>query len=305
MIRLGIATLLTVLALSAQPLRKGPQSEQVREGQRLMREGKLDASLAAFRKELGASPNSLPALNAAGVTLDLMGKTTEARTYFAKAIEAAPTPQARAAAQRAMAMSYAFDNDCQNTVKYEMMVHDHWVAEKNFYQQGEMLNEAARVCIEAGQFDTAEKLYRSGTEAGLKEPGIAPARVALWNFRLEHALARLAARRGQKDLAAKHVAAAKAVLDSNAEMAKAQEPFFPYLAGYVALYTGDPRTALHQLAQANQNDPFIHCLLGLAQEQLGQKEKALEHFKQAYATTGHNPPAAYAKPFARKKLAAK
>lgn len=305
MIRLGIAALFTVLALSAQPLQKGPQSEQVREGQRLMREGKLDAALASFRKELSASPASIPALNAAGVTLDLMGKTTEARTYFAKAIEAAPTPQARAAAQRAMAMSYAFDNDCQNTVKYEMMVHDHWVAEKNFYQQGEMLNEAARVCIEAGQFDTAEKLYRSGTEAGLKEPGIAPARTALWNFRLEHALARLAARRGQKDLAAKHVAAAKALLESNPEMAKAQSPFFPYLAGYVALYTGDPRTALHQLAQANQNDPFIHCLLGLAQEQLGQQEKALEHFKQAFATTGHNPPAAYAKPFARKKLAAK
>jgi tetratricopeptide (TPR) repeat protein len=305
MIRLGIATLLTVLALSAQPPQQGPQSELVREGQRLMREGKLDEALAAFRKELSASPKSLPALNAAGVTLDLMGKTSDARTFFAKAIEAAPTPQARAAAQRAMAMSYAFDNDCQNTVKYEMMVHDHWVAEKNFYQQGEMLNEAARVCIEAGQFDTAEKLYRSGTESGLKEPGIAPARTALWNFRLEHALARLAARRGQKDLAEKHVAAAKALLDSSPEMAKAQATFFPYLTGYVALHTGDPRTALHQLAQANQNDPFIHCLLGLAQEQLGQKEKALEHFKQAYATTGHNPPAAFAKPFARKKLAAK
>ena len=41
MIRLGIATLLTVLALSAQPPQQGPQSELVREGQRLMREGKL------------------------------------------------------------------------------------------------------------------------------------------------------------------------------------------------------------------------------------------------------------------------
>ncbi len=296
MIRLGIATLLTILALPAQP----PQ-----QGQRLMREGKLDEALAAFRQELQTTPNSIPALHAAGVTLDLMGRTKEARTHFAKAIEAAPTPQARAAAQRAMAMSYAFDNDCASTVKYEMMVHDHWVAEKHFYQQGEMLNEAARVCIEAGQFDTAEKLYRSGTEAGLKEPGIAPARTALWNFRLEHALARLAARRGQKEVADKHVAAAKAVLDSSPEMAKAQAPFFPYLAGYVALHTGDPRTAIHQLAQANQNDPFIHCLLGLAQEQLGDKVKALEHFKQAFATTGHNPPVAFAKPFARRKLAVK
>ncbi|MBE0659639.1 MAG: tetratricopeptide repeat protein [Bryobacteraceae bacterium] len=305
MIQTTLAIAMSFAMLAAQPPQQGQQSEGVRQAQRLMREGKLDEALAAYKQELKATPNSLPALNGAGVTLDLMGKTSEARGYFSKAIEAAPTPQAKAGAQRAMAMSYAFDNDCKNTVKYEMLVNEHWVAEKNFYQQGEMLNEAARVCIEAGEFDTAERLYRSGTEAGLQEPNISAERKALWAFRLEHALARLAARRGQKEVAQKHVTAAKALLDSNAEMAKAQAVFFPYLAGYVALYTGDPHTARFQLSQANQNDPFINCLLGLAQEQLGDKAKAAEHFKKAYATTGHNPPAAFAKPFARKKLGLK
>jgi len=305
MIRIAVATLLSIAMLGAQPPQQGQQSEGLRQAQRLLREGKLAEALGAYKQELKADPKSLPALNGAGVTLDLMGKTSEARGYFSKAIEAAPTPQAKAAARRAMAMSYAFDNDCQNTVKYEMLVNEHWIAEKNFYQQGEMLNEAARVCIEAGEFDTAEKLYRSGTETGLQEPNISAERKALWNFRLEHALARLAARRGQKDLAQKHVAAAKAVLDSSPEMAKAQAIFFPYLAGYVALHTGDPYNARFHLAQANQNDPFINCLLGLAHEQLGQKENALEHYRKAYATTGHNPPAAFAKPFARKKLGLK
>lgn len=303
MIRITAATMLSIALLAAQPPQQSQQTEGVRQAQRLLREGKLDEALAGFKQELKATSNSLPALNGAGVTLDLLGKTSEARGYFSKAIEAAPTPQAKAAALRAMAMSYAFDNDCKNTVKYEMLVNEHWIAEKNFYQQGEMLNEAARVCIEAGDLDTAEKLYRSGTEAGLQEPNISAERKALWSFRLEHALARLAARRGQKDLAQKHVAASKAVLDSNAEMAKAQAIFFPYLAGYVALHTGDPYTARFHLSQANQSDPFINCLLGLAQEQLGAKDKALEHFKKAYATTAHNPPAAFAKPFARKKLA--
>lgn len=305
MIRIAAATLLSIAMLGAQPPQQGQQSEGIRQAQRLLREGKLDEALGAYKQELKADPKSLPALNGAGVTLDLMGKTSEARGYFSKAIEAAPTPQAKAAARRAMAMSYAFDNDCQNTVKYEMLVNEHWIAEKNFYQQGEMLNEAARVCIEAGELNTAEKLYRSGTETGLQEPNISAERKALWNFRLEHALARLAARRGQKDLAQKHVAAAKAVLDSSPEMAKAQAIFFPYLAGYVALHTGDPYNARFHLAQANQNDPFINCLLGLAHEQLGQKANALEHYKKAYATTGHNPPAAFAKPFARKKLGLK
>jgi hypothetical protein len=73
----------------------------------------------------------------------------------------------------------------------------------------------------------------------------------------------------------------------------------------VSLYTSDPHTARFHLSQANQNDPYINCLLGLAQEQLDQKDKALEHYKKAFATTGHNPPAAFAKPFARKKLGLK
>lgn len=303
--RLTVILLAAFLSAAAQPPAQPTAPETVRKGQQLMREGKLEEALTLFRQHIKDDPKSLPALNAGGIALDLMGKTKEARAYFAKAIDAAPTPQARASAQRAMAMSYAFDGDCANTVKYETLVHDYWAGQKNFYQQGEMLNEAARVCIEAGQFDTAEKLYRAGTEAGLQEPGIAPARTALWNFRLEHALGRLAARRGQKDAAAKHVAAAKSILEANPEMAKTQAPFFPYLAGYVALYTGDPYNAYHQLAQANQSDPFIQCLMGVAQEQLGQKQRAAEFYRQAFATTGHNPPAAFAKPFARAKLAQK
>jgi hypothetical protein len=47
---------------------------------------------------------------------------------------------------------------------------------------------------------------------GLKEPDIKPARQDLWNFRWEHAQARIAARRGDQAEAQKHVAAAKAIL---------------------------------------------------------------------------------------------
>ncbi|MEO5510090.1 MAG: hypothetical protein ABIS27_05630, partial [Longimicrobiales bacterium] len=51
--------------------------------------------------------------------LDSEGKTKEARTIFQSIIDTASTPAAKAAAQRAMAMSYAFDADCTNAVKYE------------------------------------------------------------------------------------------------------------------------------------------------------------------------------------------
>lgn len=278
------------------------QPEFVRQGQQLLRQGKLDEAEQLYRQQLQNNPDSLAANNAMGVLLDLAGRTEEARKHFAKAIELAPTPQAKASARRAMAMSYAFDNDCANSLRYQKQVLDHWVAEKNFFQQGEMATEVARVCLEAGDFDTALTYYRLGRDAGLQEPNIKPDRVSLWNYRWEHAQARIAARRGKKAEAEKHVAAAKAILDKDPEMAKAQAVFYPYLTGYVALYTGDPKAALADLQNANQNDPFIQTLMGQAYEKVGEKDKAMEQYRKAFATTAHNPPAAYARPFARKKL---
>jgi len=171
---------------------------------------------------------------------------------------------------------------------------------KNFFQQGEIADEAARVCIDSGDLDTAYHWYQVGHDTGLKEPDIKPARVELWNFRWEHAQARIAARRGNQAEAQKHVATAKTILDKGTNPEQAL--FLPYLQGYVAFYSGDYRTALEALLKANQNDPFIQCMIGQTYEKLGDKDKALEYYRKASAAISHNPTAAYAVPFAKKKL---
>lgn len=247
-----------------------------------------------------------------GARLDLEGKSAEAKAAFRKAIDAAPTPAAKANAHRAMALSYAFDGDCRNTGKYEQMVIDYWKTQEAaqpanaFYQEGEMANEAGRVCIENGDFAEAERWYRAGREMGLREPGISPGRKLLWEFRAEHALARLAARRGDKAEAQKHVMAAKAILDqmktADESLYNQQKVFLPYLTGYVALYTGDPKAALADLQQGNTNDPFIQCLMGMAYEKAGDKAQAMEWYRKASNAGAHNPPAAFARLFTRKKL---
>ena len=271
---------LTVMALSAQPPqgRGGPGSELIRQG----------------------------------TQFDLQGMGAEARAVFLKAIESAPTPAAKANAQRAMAMSWAFDGNCKKTSEYEDMVIAYWktqekdVPERAFYQQGEMANEAARVCLDNGDLNTAHELYKKGHDLGLREPGIPPARKDLWDYRWEHAQARIAARRGSKVESEKHVAAAKAILydmkQKDSKLYEQQVSFLPYLTGYVALYTGDYQMALKDLQKANQNDPFILCLVGMTLEKLGDKTKAMEAYRKAATVGGHNPPAAFARPFTAKKL---
>ena len=277
-----------------------PQPEFVKQGQQLIRDGKPEEALALYRQTLKTSPDSIPANIATGSVLDLMGKGEEARRYFAKAIEVAETPQGKTAGQRAMAVSYAFEGNCGKAVEYEQQVFDFYGSEKNFFQQGEIADEGARVCIDSGDLDAAYKWYKLGHDTGLMEADIKPARRDLWNFRWEHARARIAARRGDKADAQKHVSAAKAIIDKGTN--PEQAVFFPALKGYVAFYGGDYKAALEELAQANQNDPFIQCMMGQAYEKVGEKGKAVEYYRKASMTAAHNPAAAYAVPLARKKL---
>ena len=190
------AALVPALPLrAAQGGRQGtpPPSEHIQQAVALMKDGKTADALAAVRRELESDPTS----NRAATMLDTLGATVEARVVFQRIIDAAADPAAKAAAQRAMAMSFAFDGDCASTVKYEQMVIAYWVTREQaepqnaFYQQGEMANEAARVCLDAGDVAAAEQWYRTGTESGLKEPGPQTHPKSLWQFRLAHALGRV------------------------------------------------------------------------------------------------------------------
>jgi hypothetical protein len=112
-----IASLLLSISISFGPLSAqgpGPQQQQqqqpefVKQAQQLVHDGKPQEALDVYLRELKSSPDSLPANIGAGGILDWMGKGKEARKHFAKAIKAADTPEHKASAQRAMAISYAF-----------------------------------------------------------------------------------------------------------------------------------------------------------------------------------------------------
>ena len=298
--RCAFAALVLSAIASAQPPGEDP-GDFIKQGQALVRQGKTDDALALYRNALRLTPDSFPANSAAGIAADLKGDYAAARQYFAKAIQAAPSDANRIRALRDMAISYGFEGACKGAVKYDQQAYDMEIAAKDFYNAGEVADELARLCTDAGDLETAAQWYRTGHDAGLREPGVKPDRVNLWEFRWEHAQARLAARRGDKAGAEKHVAAARAILDKGDN--PQQQQFLPYLTGYVAFYSGDYKTAIAEFQKGNLNDAFNVSMIAQAYEQLGDRDKAMDHYQAALSFTSHNPPVAYARPLARKKLA--
>lgn len=100
--------------------------------------------------------------------LDREGKTAQARAIYQAVLDTASDPATKADLQRAMAMSYAFDGDCAKTLEYEQMAIDYWKTREQadpqhaFYQEGELADEGARVCVDVGDLNRGEDRYRKG-----------------------------------------------------------------------------------------------------------------------------------------------
>lgn len=81
---------------------------------------------------------------------------------------------------------------------------------------------------------------------------------------------------------------------------------FPYLEGYVALFTNDLATAEARFTATSQqmrNDAFQLVLLGMTYVKLGQQAKATALFERAYAaSSGSNPWNICSRAFTKQKL---
>jgi tetratricopeptide (TPR) repeat protein len=276
------------------------QPEPLAAGPQLVRDGRLEEALAVFRRGVENSPKSVATNNGVGVVLDLLGRYSEARQYLTQAIKSAKTPLEKATGQRALAVSFGFSQDCRGAEKADRSAYEFFRTETDFYNAGEVADELGRLCLDAGDLDTAYDWYRKGHDAGWQEENIPQTRKDLWDFRWAHARARIAARRGKFDDARKYVAAAQAILKKG--NSPEQQVFLPYLTGYVAFYSGDYKSALADLQNATQTDPFIQCLIAQTYEKLGDRAKAQEYYKKAAGATAHSVAVAYARPFARSKL---
>jgi tetratricopeptide (TPR) repeat protein len=274
--------------------------ELVKQGQKLNSEGKQDEALALYARALQLSPDLYQAELASGIALDLQGKYQQARVHLAKAIAAA-TPEQKIQALRTMGVSYAFSRDPGEAARYDQQAFDTQYADKKFDDAAGTANELARIYLESGDADNAFQWYQTGHLTALLKPNMMPAEKDLWEFRWESALARIRARQDRKDEAQKHLAAAKGILDKGTN--PDQMRFYPYIAGYVAFYSGDYKVAVAELQKGDQKELFVLSLLAQAYEKSGDKAKAMECYKQILTINSHNPGNAFARPLAEQKAA--
>ena len=289
----------TVLSQQPATIAAPDPADLVKQGRKLSDEGKYDEALALLRQQLEAKPDSYDAHLAMGATLDLKGDYEQARTHIQKAIELA-SPEQKPRAMRTMGIAYGFVCQTKEAEKNDQQAFDAQAGQQKYTDAAGTANELARILLECGDIKGAERWYKAGHDSALKDTKLAEKDRALWDFRWHHALARIAARRGKKQEAAKHVTEARAALDKAQN--PGQEPYFPYLTGYVAFYTGDYKNAITELQKASQDDPFILSLLAQANEKLGDQTKAQELYRQILTLNNHGPTNAYARPLAKKKL---
>lgn len=271
----------------------------MKQGQKLNSEGKQDEALALYKRALELSPDLYQAELASGMALDLEGKYQQARVHLAKAIALA-TPEQKVQALRTMGVSYAFSREPGEAAKYDQQAFDMQYANKTFDDAAGTADELARIYLESGDIDNAFQWYQTGHLTALLKPNMTPAEADLWEFRWESALARIRARQDRKEEAQKHLAAAKAVLDKGANPDQAR--FYPYIAGCVAFYGGDYKTAIGDLEKGDKKDVFVLSLLAQAYEKSGDKAKAMEIYKQILTINAHNPGNAFARPLAEQKV---
>ena len=304
MLRFSSIVLTLFVAAFAQAPQSAPaQSDAIKQARKLQMEGKFDEAIAAYQNIIKSkAPDSWEAHLGIGTALDLKGDYAGARKHIQNAIDTAPA-DSKPQAWRAMAMSFAFSRDGENAEKYQKQVFDYRMDKNAPADAAEVANETARVLLESGDIDGAEKWYRLGHETALKIPDLSAKDRDLWDFRWEHAQARIAVRRGDKAAAQKHVAAAKAILDKGTN--PEQAPFFPYLTGYVAFYSGDYKAAIADFSRANLNDPFNAAMLAQSYEKSGNEAKAMEYWNKVMQSTAHNPTNAFARPIAEEKLGKK
>jgi tetratricopeptide (TPR) repeat protein len=299
--RTPLVVCLAALSVVAARGQTPTPEDLVKQGRTLVSKGKLDEAISSYRQAIRLAPQSFDARLAMGIVLDLQGQYAEARTHLTEAVRLAP-PGARNQALSTMATSYAFEGRAPEVLKYYEPVYKQQLADQDVAGAAATANAQGRAYLESNDFANAHKWYELGAECARKIQGLPQSDRDLWELRYLHAAARIAAREGKAEEARKQVAAFEQVMQRRGKLGDDNE-IYRYLLGYVAYYTKDYDRAISELAKGNLGDPFIANLLAMAYDAKGDTANARQYYRRVMEINAHSLSNAFARPYARAKLA--
>jgi tetratricopeptide (TPR) repeat protein len=292
-----MGVLFLVIALSSG---QSDAAALVKEGQKLMQAGQIEAAEPLFRKAIAADAKLFDGHYALGRLLDLKGSYADARGHFEQALASATSEDQKMLIWLQTGVSWAFEGKPDEAAVWLQRRFDAEMTSKGLDAAAGTANALARIYLEAGQPEKAEQWYRTGYETARQIEKLPADQRDLWDFRWHHAQARIAARRDRPDEARAQAAAAKSILDKGTN--PDQAPQLPYLTGYLKFFAKDYRGAIADLAKADQSDPFILGLIAQAYEQLGNAGMARGYYAKVLESPAHTINAAYSRPLAQKTL---
>jgi tetratricopeptide (TPR) repeat protein len=280
----------------------------VKAGQALLDKGDVDGAVQQFRSAVTADPQRYDAHESLGRALDLQGNYSEAREHLERAIALAPEQPWQSGQQNPrndalahMAISFAFESRADDAARFYQREFDSQMQANDPTSAAATANALGRVYLEAKMLDKAEQWYRTGYETSKRLSNRSASDLTLWDMRWEHAVGRIAARKGKRMQALQHAAAVKRLLDKGGN--EPQRPAYPYLMGYIDFYTRHYREALASLLKADQKDPFVLGLTAQTYEKLHDSAHARECYQKVMTSTAHSLNVAFTRPRARVYLA--
>jgi tetratricopeptide (TPR) repeat protein len=273
-------------------------------GQLYQGQGEPDKARAEFERANAIGPKS-PRMSAFIANDDLLkGRYDKARAAFLDVEKTLPKGSAPFAVRYGLAFSYLYEGKVDPALDslrtYLAEYKDSGAAQG--FPEVFIWNSIARINLENGRLDAAMQAYEKGYES-VPSSSLPDDQKQVWLGRLMHGRCRTLAKMGRHEAAWAEAETIKKMIDEGGEAAKQYVPAWHYLAGYLKLESGDYKTAVDELKQADANDPFQQLLLARAYEKAGAPDDAQKTYRKVVDSQLNGLERALAFPEAKKKLA--
>lgn len=259
---------------------------------------------AALERAIAIDGSTPRAYSLIGNILILQGEYAKAREMYETAFARLPRGTASSQIRYNLAFTHLYEGQPDKAVAgLQAFVDEYNKAGQPFgLPEVFIWNSIARIHLESGRTTEAMAAYEKGYES-VPRSSLDETQKKIWLGRLHHGKGRTLARMGRHEEAWKEAETIRRMIDEGGERGKQFEPAYHYVAGYLKLEAGDPKTAVTHLEKADQDDPFHKLLLARAYEKVGEKEKARKAYEDVTKSTQNTLERALAYPEARKKLA--